>query len=284
MTLENSGVVIVTYFPDDGFLYRLSLIAKQFKNIVIVDNSGLEEEREIPAVLTKYNVKVIINKRNLGVATALNQGIKFLSDINCSWITCFDQDSEIKENFIAEVRKITESYSSRHVIVGGNYERSILHKLSHFSFKGDEGYKECKTVITSGSTFTLNLWRELGGFNEGYFIDSVDHEFCLRAKAISCQVIITKAIVMSHSIGHEGRLTLVPLHSPLRKYYISRNVVHTIRLCFMRENFWCLKQVLRLFVEFISILLIESQKIDKIKFYFIGLFHGFKNKYGSYEG
>ena len=70
MTLENSGVVIVTYFPDDGFLYRLSLIAKQFKNIVIVDNSGLEEEREIPAVLTKYNVKVIINKRNLGVATA----------------------------------------------------------------------------------------------------------------------------------------------------------------------------------------------------------------------
>lgn len=70
------------------------------------------------------------------------------------------------------------------VLIGGNYwnthaQRHFLHARRALLFR------ERKTLITSGMLIPLSLFGKIGMFREDYFIDSVDHEFCLRARAVA---------------------------------------------------------------------------------------------------
>jgi glycosyltransferase involved in cell wall biosynthesis len=70
--------VVITYFPDAGFPERLEKIAAQVSRVIVVDNgttgqSGMNLEKALGAT---ERVSCIRNGENLGVAAALNQGIR----------------------------------------------------------------------------------------------------------------------------------------------------------------------------------------------------------------
>jgi len=135
----------------------------------------------------------------------------------------------------------------------------------------------------------LSLARKLRGFKEELFIDSVDHEFCLRARAHGCKVLITCEALMEQSIGmslgNKGWLSKFSSfnHSPKRKYFIARNTLSTARTYLFREPLWSLRQFWRLAFDFASIILFEQNKIEKSRAFLVGVLHGLTGRLGPIE-
>ena len=67
--------VVVTYHPDPGFPDRLDRVRPQVGRVVVVDNGSSPPAREMLRNAAGPDVELILNDANLGVATALNQGV-----------------------------------------------------------------------------------------------------------------------------------------------------------------------------------------------------------------
>ncbi|MEP6466980.1 MAG: hypothetical protein ABJB05_11780, partial [Parafilimonas sp.] len=92
-------------------------------------------------------------------------------------------------------------------------------------------YAKVKFLITSGSVINLNLFQQVGDFDEKLFIDFVDTEYCFRSIQKGFKVIAFSNIYMHHNIGESiEKYSLKTLkktsrffHSSTRLYYMTRN-------------------------------------------------------------
>ena len=92
---DNVCAVVISYFPDPGFPERLRKISEQAKQVIVVDNCTTGEASSAIdiALHVKPHIELIKNSENLGVATALNQGVRKALEYEFLWVVAFDQDS-----------------------------------------------------------------------------------------------------------------------------------------------------------------------------------------------
>ncbi|MEQ1636896.1 MAG: glycosyltransferase family 2 protein [Methylococcales bacterium] len=287
----NSCAIIVTYNPDSDFFERLQLICKQFNFVVIVDNGS---EQDFQMQLQQYcqkttstTLKRILNPANKGIAKALNQGIELANTYKFLWIITFDQDTLIYPELLPELITIYDQLTLKPVIIGCNYFHAALNRPAIIP-QEQQKYVERKTLITSGTLIWSKLPELIGDFREDYFIDSVDHEYSLRVRRHGYPLWMSTQVLMRHSIGtsttfHRPALFKIPEHSPLRKYYITRNCLTTVFSYFSQEPLWGSKQIARLSVEFLTIVLFESSKIQKIAAMGLGVLHALTGKMGELQ-
>lgn len=273
----NCCALIVLYYPDKDFLNNLECIKKQFPLVILVDNTPGGAE-----IVSLKKIILVGNQENYGIAKALNQGIKIALEHNYDWVATFDQDTKIFEKYFETMSEIAKGYSGKPLILGCNYITSESGEIAHNYINNKSCAVKKNTLITSGTFLPLQFSNAIGGFREDYFIDSVDHEFCLRAKKNGAEVLLVKKALMSHAIGKvPARVCGVRLsfqHPAFRRYYISRNTILTIKQNILSYPFWCFKQIGRLFFEFVSILILENDKSDKMLAFLKGLIDGVKFK------
>jgi rhamnosyltransferase len=88
--------VVVTFHPASEVLANLSQVHQQVQNVVVVDNgSRLESLAPLRAASASAGFHLIENGENLGVATALNIGIRQAQALGAVWVLLFDQDSAL---------------------------------------------------------------------------------------------------------------------------------------------------------------------------------------------
>jgi rhamnosyltransferase len=287
-SLHNTCAVIVTYHPDEDFYARLERVRSQFPLVIIVDNGSasvamLRNRVRLP------HVHLITNQANLGIAAALNQGVNLALQEGFEWVVTLDQDTMLAADMLATLLDVYQKSGGGNVLIGSNYWNA--HKGCNFIQCGDTeaGFQERKTLITSGTLVPLSLFRTIGFFREDYFIDSVDHEFCLRARTHGCRILISCRPVMWHNIGeHVENAGLLRQfmsfnHPPARKYFIARNTIATVKLYFFQEPMWSMRQGWRLLSDLASILLFENEKVKKTTAFMVGVVHGMAGKMGPIE-
>jgi rhamnosyltransferase len=169
--------------------------------------------------------------------------------------------------------------------MGCNYFHEALHRPA-INESTPFRCVERKTLITSGTLMWSKLPETLGWFREDYFIDSVDHEFSLRLRKQGYRLWMSTQVLMRHSIGrtstfHRPTLFKIPEHSALRKYYITRNCLVTVFNYCRQEPLWCLRQFARLSIEFLSIILYEQTRRQKIAAVGLGIGHALKGTMGE---
>ncbi|SED44302.1 glycosyltransferase [Pseudomonas anguilliseptica] len=284
-TPTNSGAcaIVVLFHPDAAFGWRLHKILTQFSSVILVDNTPKG------AALTNLpsSVRVLQNGRNLGIATALNKGIDLAIEKGYEWVATFDQDSEILPGYLENMVSISARQTPTPVLVGCNYlhdgDTKVVHRAPH---KATEAWAR-QTLITSGTFMPACFAREIGGFREDYFIDSVDHEFCLRAHRHGAEILMTVQPFMRHRMGNAGAclfgLTLSLQHQATRRYYLARNTILTIRQYGTAYPCWATRQIFRLIGEGLAIAFIESDKTSKICAFTRGLWHGLIGRSGPLE-
>lgn len=290
LTRSNTCAIFVTFNPDADFSKHLSQVLSQFPFAIIVDNASQSSAVEMLRCLAN-NPRVIleVNPSNLGIARALNQGVEIALLKQFSWVVTFDQDTCIGDDFFETIFKIYEITRGTQVMIGGNYWNTSTQRDFVPNTASERLFRERKTLITSGTLMPLSLFDKIGMFREDYFIDSVDHEFSLRARASGYRMLITCRPLMKHSIGSSSsrisrsRLLLSFHHSAKRKYFIARNTVFTAKSYFLQEPAWCLRQAWRLLSDLASIVLLEENKQKKIVAFMVGISHGIKGKMGPIE-
>lgn len=265
---------IVTYNSKISLLEKNILsIKNQVSEIFIVDN-GSNNLDEIILLIQKFkSIKLIINKENEGIAKALNQLCLAAINRKYDWILTLDQDSVCSKDFVYILSKfISENIG---IIAPIILDRNVG-VIGHEPIKKPE---EVRTCITSGALTSLKSWKQIDGFDENMFIDSVDFEYCYRLRKSGFKILQIPNVRLVHSIGNARKYRFLfwkfidTEHSAFRAYYIAQNNIyypkkHKLFLRLMRGNFRNLKYIF-------IILFYERNKKKKVKAVLKGWKHGY---------
>ena len=292
--------IIITKDPDQDFPLRIQRIGATVQDTIIVDNgSDFEHMKIINLAGKSVNTHVLWNEFNLGVATALNQGIDKAIDLGCDWALLLDQDSEPAENMVEKLCTSYDNSAEKETIAiiapriidkGIDRESPFLRQKTKWLYERvkciEEDLTDITTVITSGTLLNLEKYETIGKFREDFFIDYVDTDFCLRSRLLGFRILASCQAKLFHQFGsrrriNSGPLTLYPsFHPPERRYTISRNRIPMLKTYALKFPHWLIYEIVATLYTFFRMVLTEDQKIAKLIAVIRGTWDGIKGKLG----
>ena len=86
-------------------------------------------------------------------------------------------------------------------------------------------------AITSGNLVRVSVFDQIGLYDEGFFVDCIDFDFCLRLRRAGYSIYRVPAAMMEHQLGDpvglpKGVQKYYARHSPVRRYYMYRNFMY----------------------------------------------------------
>ncbi|HZY80863.1 MAG TPA: glycosyltransferase [Cyclobacteriaceae bacterium] len=192
---------------------------------------------------------------NIGIAAALNIGLKKAIDENYDWLLTMDQDSVFEPGALENLKQAAFSCD----------EKTAWVSPTHITQKGKSAHR--LVAMTSGSMLRVSACKQIGLFEEKLFIDSVDNEYCLRLRKSGFKIHRVDNSVLTHSLGP---------HNAARRYYITRNMLYVM---FKYPIFFPFgsKELIK---SFLLILFVEDDKHRKIRSFFIGVIDFLRGRYG----
>ena len=284
--------VIVSYHPDLVKLANLlDAVVPQVQGVVVVDNGSPDtvlawlQSRQLPVTY-----RVVPLSDNLGIARAQNDGIRVAREAGADHVILFDQDSAPASNMVGQLMAAALRQAVQGIKVAGvgpNYLDSRQGNPPPFiKVSGLRVHRQlCSTpdavvevdyLIASGCLIPMSTIDEVGGMRDDFFIDYVDIEWGLRAKAKGFQSFGVCGAMMEHDLGDEPIEFLgkrYPLHSPLRHYYHFRNAMWMYRQGWLPIQ-WRLVDGWRLLLKFGFYTLFAKPRLQHLKMMTKGLVHG----------
>ena len=273
--MEKIAVVIVLYYSDKND-YNL-LLNDSAISIIVVDNTP---NREL--TLTGRSIYYIPLKENKGIATAQNVGICKAQELGCTYVLFFDQDSVVKANYIehivSEYIHLKKVYPNLAVLgpTVVNKETGKKYKSVHKS--QNQNYIILPSLISSGSVIEMNVIDDVGMMEEDLFIDSVDFEWCWRAKSKGYVCAMSLTIELLHKVGQKEYSFCgfpVILSAPIRYYYQYRNFLWLIRRNYVPLK-WKINVGIRKLAEIILLPFYVKAKRTILKNIFLGIKDGLR--------
>ena len=270
------AAIIISYNPDNNLLDSVNLLINQVDKIIIVDN-GSESQKKKNINLIKdidnKKIEVIFNEENLGIATALNIGVKEALNQGYNWILTMDQDSKASSNMVEKMLEvyntIDESERKEILSIFPNFVDERIQSIEENS--NMNSYEYVDADITSGNLLRKEVFEKVGFFDDSLFIDLVDTDFCMRLNEKGIKMIKIRDAVLYHSLGESKTIKGIlgsfntSNHSALRRYYMTRNRFY-IWEKYKGLNSFTLNRDKKLFKkEFVKIILGEKDKVNKIK-------------------
>ncbi len=285
---------MVFYNPDAACVARANRLAATI-HCVVVDNTPSRlgaSELGLSAA-----VEYLPNGKNVGIATAINQGVEALILAGFDVAILFDQDSEPPTSLLTELPIViarANQAGEKIALAGPAYDDSRLRGVAPFvRFKW--GYLErivpaghqpidVDFLISSGSCINLRWWPSIGPMDDALFIDFVDLEWCVRAKDAGYRLVGIPWVTMRHELGGEPVRLLgrpYPMHSPLRHYYLFRNAVILIGRPYVPWT-WKVTELIKLPVRLLIYSLLPSQRMTHLSMAMRGLLDGLRGRLGKF--
>jgi rhamnosyltransferase len=278
---ESICAVIVTYHPSEAMLEIASNVLAQVDGLVVVDNgSNPTQLALLRTVRQTLRFQLIENEKNLGIAEALNQGVRWAKSEGFRWVVLFDQDSQITEDFVEQMFAAWKANPERER-VGSIHSRHIVPESGEEAWVARTPDGSPVLPMTAGSMMPVWIFDKIGWFASEYFIDVVDWEYGLRTRAAGFHVIDAKQAILRHKPGApaERRVfghTFRPSHhNSIRRYYLTRN-----RIAFYKKYLrifprWILSSAYhQFFKETIACLIAEQDRARKFRSIMLGTWDG----------
>jgi rhamnosyltransferase len=222
------------------------------------------------------------NQENVGIAAALNAGAYWAMEHQYTHLLTLDQDSYFAPGHLAAYReKVARDTRTNIGVYGCNPDnRGTL------LYNTEEESLEVPDVITSGSIYPVEVFRQCGVFEAELFIDAVDYEYCYRVRRQrDLRTLVFPSVHLIHQVGYPYKTPLGFLtdnYSPQRTYFIIRN--HLVMWKRYPDLFQqAYKKVLiktHIVYRVPKIILGEKQKFKKLKAVTLGICHGLAGRLG----
>ena len=278
------GAVVVTYHPDAHVGERLASIKRELQPVLVIDNSTDRPAQDhLARICGDVGVEYQPQATNLGLAAALNLAFTQLAARGFDHVVAFDQDSTPGPGFVAALLRTHASSARAPAVVGANWfdegrpgfdSRHLRpHPRWPLLFTRSAATTDLANVtcvITSGSLFSLAVWRELGGFDDGLFLDLVDTDYCLRARLAGFEIAVSSAARLAHRRGakapvrYVGRTWWPAFMPPFRLRYLWRNRLLVAMRHGWRCPHWMLFELAYATKVVAEIILLEDQKIARL--------------------
>ena len=265
MSFRVAGVVVL-YHPGEDLRENIASYADQVDILFAIDNSEGDTSVTASNLRVFDNVVHVANGRNLGVAAALNSGARLALERRCDYLLTMDQDSMATPGMVRSMLEIIASGGRNRVGIVAPF----LVTRPGEKPDGTIDCREMQSVMTSGNLLDLRAYEAAGPFMEELFVDFVDIEYCLRLRSSGFRVFRANRAILEHRVGTLLRFRFFPrdlyltAHSPLRKYYKTRNrffVADRYRDRFPRFR-WADRA--RFALELLRLLFFEDEKVEKL--------------------
>ncbi|MBG6070812.1 MULTISPECIES: hypothetical protein [unclassified Polaromonas] len=267
--------VSTTFFPDENFLDKnFSVILKEIDKFIIVDNS----ENYCFNLLKNNDFLEIIYSKNFGVSGGLNIGIKRAIELDADFIILFDQDSISGKGLIGSLLKAPGLVKGMVVVAPNVFDKTTETEI-HSKFFGhgkslNARYTHVNRTQTSGLLVPVGVFKNVGFFNENYFLDFVDTEWCRRVSKAGYRILIDKESTLYHEFG-EGEKKILYYNykygKPFREYYGARDTLYLLSETSSSIKFK-FKLFFRFFWSLFNICFLD-QKILRFSFFWRGVKH-----------
>jgi rhamnosyltransferase len=282
--------VVVTYHPAQRMMENLRRVCAQVQAMVVVDNgSSFQELSLLRDVQRDLGFELITNGENLGIAEALNQGIRRAKDNGYSWVILFDQDSSVPDGFVSQMFESWSSHTERERV-------AAVHPKYRDPKTGLEGLvRRAKdggpiTSMTSGALMPTWVFDKIGWFASEYFIDCVDTEYCFRIRASGYLIADSATAELPHAPGSSQVRTILGFsfrsthHSTMRRYYMSRNRIAVFRKYVVTFPRWASLSMYDSLRETVKCVLGEPDRSVKFRRFLLGTWDGLVGRMGKREG
>ena len=294
--------VVVAYRPDPNkFQANIKSLLGQVERVVIVHN-GYKLDWAFVSHDNSSNIILIHNGANLGVAAALNIGIDIAKNSGADFVLLMDQDSHPRGDMVEILNRSLcarlmrgDNVAAIGPILQDSQNASISRVAQakplcgkHAALIAGQDAVSADFLISSGSLIPIRVLSEIGEMDETLFIDHVDTEWGLRARARGYVLLQSCRALMEHSLG-ERRLRVwlirtrnVPLHKPFRYYYIVRNSVILYKRGYICRR-WKRFDLARLAKMALFMTVFHDMRFEVLKFMGKGFWDGLRNKGGRME-
>ena len=272
--LNKLGGCVVVFNPKDDVYDNILKYIDLLDCLVVVDNST-EENEIIEKLIGNQKIIYINNHGNLGIAAALNKGLRYLCGEGFDIVLTMDQDSQFPQGEGNEILEIVDDLIDKYGIVGLNFNQKSKTK--------SRDVVELDFWLTSGNFVNLKAYREVNGFHDDLFIDYVDIDFDYRLSQAGYKICYLKDYSLIHSIGNPikinffGHTFYAMNHRAFRYYYRYRNSRYLYGVNKGKFKKLYFKE---LFVNIPKMLFFENDKINKLKMINRGISDGKNNKLG----
>jgi rhamnosyltransferase len=291
MTESLVCAVISTFHPPPAALENLGEVRLQVEGLVVVDNgSSAASLAPFRSAMREMKFTLIENGTNLGIAAALNIGVRWAKAHGFDRVVLFDQDSKVTPGFMGAMRSSYDGHPKKGeiAIVMPRYRnrQGVLVNASRY-MAADGAPLE---VMTSGSFIPVSVFDVCGGFREEFFIDQVDHEFGFRVREYGFIVVVSEQSFLVHVPGSPREHSLLGLvrfrathHNAMRRYYMTRNGIVMVRRYWKSHPAWSRSVAKALLMLPLHVVLAEKQKWKKLRSIALGTVDAFRGRLGCVD-
>ncbi|MBM6615368.1 glycosyltransferase [Desemzia sp. RIT804] len=272
------SIGIILYFPTIENINQILTLKDLVEKIYLYDNT---DDKEVASKIKKQfsnhmNFEYINGKTNDGMAKALNNLCKRAIKHKHDFIITLDQDSifekeEIEEYIYIIKKEVNKDYGiglfgPQIVYLDGKLSVSDSKKKTNNN-TNELQITNREWIITSGSAINLSIFSNMEGFDEKYFIDRVDHDYCKQLRNHNKKIVQINNIQLYQHLGNNTKNILMYTyseHNSLRNYYMFRNRIYYYNK-FYEGVEKQLKIVLGSAKQMILILIFDKNKYSKIK-------------------
>ncbi|MCR5582032.1 MAG: glycosyltransferase [Eggerthellaceae bacterium] len=226
---ERIYATVVTFNPDLKRLRdNLRAVSGQAAGVFVVDN-GSRDVRAVRFLVSEFpSCMLVENGQNLGVAAALNRGVRAARDAGAVAVLLLDEDSTSAPGMVQTLaRHLDEDVGLVCPLIGNYLEGDAL--------ETSDAVCQVSRAINSGSLVSVAAYEAVGGFDEMLFVDWVDMDFCANLRLHGFRILQTHEVALAHAIGDNQYARKVPWFSRERGFHLKQ-MYRTNHSDFRRED------------------------------------------------
>lgn len=250
--------------------------------LIIWDNSPLEKNLKsiITALLGNEAEKVIWHGdgKNHFIAQAINYAWHYAAEHSFDLLLIMDQDSQW-ENFSTYRQKIDTMMTSGELYV---YKPYVIGD-DELEITGPIVFR--RRFINSGTVFPVDILDKLGGADETFALDALDTDMSIRTIQSHFKIACLTDCHLHHVIGQPKMSRIFRIstkdYGRFRTYSITRSHI----ICYRKNKEWMNDEEKMIFFKeiiiwkLIRIVLVESDKLGRMKMYLKGIKDGLLYKF-----
>lgn len=293
--MTNVYVIVVTYNRKKLLLQCLGALLLQtfhpFK-LLIVNNAstdGTEEYIKSSGLLENTKIKWINLPENTGGAGGFSAGMKYAFDDGADYVWMMDDDAIPHQNALEELMlHATSNHIYGSLAINGEYTAWKTHLISenrNVNLKGEiPEIVEVQSLPFLGFLTSKEIYKSIGLPDTSYFIAADDTEYCIRAQKNGFKIFICGNSCIDHPKAEyqEFRILNKTINyvslPPWKRYYDTRNRIFIAKKYYGFRLYWQTfpSLIFRLTIS----LVIEKNKYQQLKAYFLGISDGLFSKGG----
>jgi rhamnosyltransferase len=190
------AVLVVLYHPNPADLDLLDKLRSGTIPSYLIDNTPQGEQKFPQGFLPLgAHFELIREGENIGLSRAYNLGFARARADGFSHVLVFDQDTRITLKTLSFITQILATKPEAGML-------NFCQKKSEYS----DQFEERLLMVNSATVFNLTCHKVVQGFNETYFVDFVDYDYCWRCLQAGIGIYQVQGTPgLDHLAGQPGR-------------------------------------------------------------------------------